>query len=33
VRYIEGGKVTRRFDERARRVLAKYDKAFEELAK
>jgi hypothetical protein len=33
VRYIEGGKATRLFDERARRVLARYDKAFEELAK
>ena len=33
VRYIEGGKVTTRFNERAQKVLAKYDKAFEELAK
>ena len=33
VRHIEGGKVTVRFKARARRVLAKYDKAFEELAK
>ena len=33
VRYIERGKVTRRFNERARNVLAKYDKAFEALAK
>ena len=33
VRYVEGGKVTKRFNERARNVLAKYDKAFEELAK
>ena len=33
VRYIEGGKVTTRFSARAQKVLAKYDKAFEELAK
>ena len=33
VRYIERGKVTRRFNGRARNVLAKYDKAFEALAK
>ena len=33
VRFIEGGKVTTRFKARARKVLAKYDKAFEELAK
>jgi putative addiction module antidote len=33
VRYVEGGKVTKRFSERARKVMAKYDKAFEELAK
>ena len=33
VRYIEGGKVTARFGARAQKVLAKYDKAFEELAK
>ena len=33
VRYIEGGKLTKRFNERARKVLAKYDKAFEALAK
>lgn len=33
VRYVEGGKVTKRFNERAQKVLAKYDKAFEELAK
>jgi len=33
VRYIEGGKVTPRFNARAQKVLAKYDKAFEELAK
>jgi putative addiction module antidote len=33
VRYVEGGKVTRRFNTRAQRVLDKYDKAFDELAK
>jgi antitoxin component of MazEF toxin-antitoxin module len=33
VRYFEDGKVTRRFKEASRRVLDKYDKAFEELAK
>jgi len=33
VRYIEGGQVTARLRARARKVLAKYDKAFEELAK
>jgi putative addiction module antidote len=33
VRYIEGGKVTKRFNQRAQKVLAQYDKAFEELAK
>lgn len=33
VRYVEGGKVTKRFNERARKALARYDKAFEELAK
>ena len=33
VRYIEDGKFTARFGARARKVLAKYDKAFEELAK
>jgi len=33
VRYFEDGKVTRRFKEASRRVLEKYDKAFEELAK
>ena len=33
VRYIEGGKVSTRFKERARRVLARYDEAFKELAK
>ena len=33
VRYIEGGKVTAAFKERARKVLARYDKAFAELAK
>jgi len=29
----EGGKVTKQFNERAQKVMAKYDKAFEELAK
>ena len=33
VRYIEGGKVTPRFKARAKKLLAEYDKAFEELAK
>ncbi len=33
VRYFEDGKVTKRFTELSRRVLARYDKAFEELAK
>ena len=33
VRYVEGGKVTKQFNERAQKVMAKYDKAFEELAK
>lgn len=33
VRYFEEGKVTRRFKESSRRVLEKYDKAFEDLAK
>jgi putative addiction module antidote len=33
VRYFEDGKVTKRFKEASRRVLDKYDKAFEELAK
>ena len=33
VRYIEGGKVTKRFNERAQKVMAKYDKAFQALAK
>ncbi len=33
VRYIEGGKVTKRFTERAQKVLARYDKAFQALAK
>lgn len=33
VRHIEGGEVTPRFKARARKVLAEYDKAFEELAK
>jgi antitoxin component of MazEF toxin-antitoxin module len=33
VRYFEDGKVTKRFTELSKRVLARYDKAFEELAK
>jgi putative addiction module antidote len=33
VRYIEGGKVSGGFKARAQKVLAKYDKAFKELAK
>jgi putative addiction module antidote len=33
VRYIEGGKLTKRFNDRAQKVLARYDKAFEALAK
>lgn len=33
VKYFEDGKVTPRFKEIARRVLERYDKAFEELAK
>ena len=33
VRYIESGKVTKRFTERAQKVLARYDKAFQALAK
>ena len=33
IRYVEGGKVTRRFKEAADRILKRYDKAFEELAK
>ena len=33
VRYVEGGKVTARLNARAKKVLARYDKAFEELAK
>ncbi len=33
VRYIEDGKVTTGFNARARKVLDRYDKAFEELAK
>ena len=31
--YFEGGKVTKRFKEASRKVLEKYDKAFEKLAK
>jgi hypothetical protein len=33
VRHIEGGKLTARFNARAKKVLARYDRAFEELAK
>ena len=33
VRYVEGGKVTKRFLQVSRRALAKYDEAFRELAK
>lgn len=33
VRYFEDGKVSRRFKAASRRVLEKYDKAFEELAR
>jgi putative addiction module antidote len=33
VKYFERGKLTPRFREAARRILQKYDKAFEELAK
>ena len=33
VRYVEDGKVTKRFKERAQKVMAQYDKAFESLAK
>ncbi|MSO46082.1 MAG: AbrB/MazE/SpoVT family DNA-binding domain-containing protein [Acidobacteria bacterium] len=33
VRYLEGGKVTKRFTKASRRALAKYDEAFRELAK
>lgn len=33
VRFIEGGKVTAALNTRARKVLDRYDKAFEELAK
>jgi putative addiction module antidote len=33
VRYLEGGKVTKRFTDASRRILAKYDEAFRELAK
>ena len=33
VRYLEGGKVTKRFIEASRRTLAKYDEAFRALAK
>ncbi|MGH9408992.1 MAG: AbrB/MazE/SpoVT family DNA-binding domain-containing protein [Vicinamibacterales bacterium] len=33
VRYLEGGKVTKRFAEQSRKILAEYDAAFRELAK
>jgi putative addiction module antidote len=33
VRYVEGGQVTPRLKSAARRVMDKYDKAFEKLAK
>jgi antitoxin component of MazEF toxin-antitoxin module len=33
IKYFEDGKVTPRFREMSRRILARYDKAFEELAK
>jgi hypothetical protein len=33
VRYVDDGKVTARLNGRAKKVLARYDKAFEELAK
>jgi putative addiction module antidote len=33
VRYVEDGKVTARLNGRAKKVLARYDQAFEELAK
>ena len=33
VLFFEGGKVTKRFKEASSRVLEKYDRAFEELAK
>ncbi len=33
VRHIEGGKVTKRLTDRARKIMARYDEAFEELAK
>jgi putative addiction module antidote len=33
VRYLEGGKVTKQFTATSRRILAKYDEAFRELAK
>jgi hypothetical protein len=32
-RYLEGGKVTKRFIEASRRIVAKYDEAFRQLAK
>ena len=33
IQYLEGGKVTSRFQKASRKLLAKYDKAFRELAK
>ena len=33
VRYLEGGKVSKRFTAASRRILARYDEAFRELAK
>jgi antitoxin component of MazEF toxin-antitoxin module len=33
VRYVEGRKLTKRFNESEKKVLARYDKAFEALAK
>lgn len=33
VRYVDGGKVTKRFEEAAKRVLKRHGRAFKELAK
>ena len=33
VLYFEGGKITKRFTELSKKVLARYDKAFKQLAK
>lgn len=33
VRYIEGGKVTKKFSAASKKILARYDAAFRELAK